>query len=143
MNSIKYVLPIIIGVLMFSCSRPPISRPSKITIEAKNGEGEVKDVNFQVSLKLYDSLGMTREEVETIANLAVIYADWNVENKLTYEFDDGGYSNWILPFDTTIMVSVKGQAKNSFGVPMSITSNIHFDKNGVLIFKDVGRPYIN
>ena len=86
---------------------------------------------------------MTREEVETIANLAVIYADWNVENKLTYEFDDGGYSNWILPFDTTIMVSVKGQAKNSFGVPKSITSNIHFDKNGVLIFKDVGHPYIN
>ena len=41
------------------------------------------------------------------------------------------------------MVSVKGQAKNSFGVPKTITSNFHFNKNGVLIFKDVGRPYIN
>ena len=121
-----------------NCSPPQGGHPSNIKIEAMNGEGEVKSVNFQIAPKLYDSLGMTREEVESIAKIAVTYADWNVKNELTYDFDDGDYSNWILPFDTVVMVSVKGKAKNSFGVPQSIINYIHFDTDGELILNEDG-----
>jgi hypothetical protein len=126
-----------------NCSPPQGGQPSNIKIEAKNGEGEVKNVNFQIAPELYDSLSMTRGEIEAIVNIAVRYADWNVVNRLTYDFEEGDYKNWILPMDTAIMVSIQGKAKNSFGVPQSVTNHIHFDNDGVLILDEDDRPYIN
>jgi len=129
-------------VIFFSNCTPEDRQPIKITVEGKNGMNIVKDVEFNVDPILYDSLKMKREDIYTIAKTSLLYSKWNVKNKLTYEFEPPENSlNFITIKDTTIKVSIKGVASNSFGVPGSVTTLVHFnpkdlspvsDKDGLL-----------
>ncbi len=124
----KRLLIVLIAVLGFASCENIESSPYEFSINAKNGADEKKEVKFNVTPFIVDSLKISKTTLIRMASDAARYADWNVKNKLTYDFNENELvGNMIFLNDDNITISIKGKASNSYGVPGEITSFIYFD----------------
>ena len=125
----KKFIYLLIGLGLFlGCNT--LEDPNKLSIKAKNGNNETKKIEFLIQYSIIDSLKIDKDILRRMAKTAALYGDWNVKNKLTYDFREGG-TNFIsiskyMDEDPTFSVSVKGSAKNSYGVAGEITTTAYF-----------------
>ena len=132
----KKFIYLLIGLGLFlGCNT--LEDPNKLSIKAKNGNNETKKIEFLIQYSIIDSLKIDKDILRRMAKTA---ADWNVKNKLTYDFREGG-TNFIsiskyMDEDPTFSVSVKGSAENRYGVAREITTTAYFDFETKKLIRD-------
>lgn len=109
----------------------PTEDPYNLSIRAKNGNNEIKKIEFLIQNKIIDSLKIDKGILKRMAVTAAQYGDWGVKNKLTYDFREDG-TNFISISkykneEPTFSFSISGTAKNSYGVIGEISTTAYFD----------------
>ena len=115
-----------------------------IYIKNKNNGGKEIELKFRAS-ELYEDRKLPIPDetmLNKTANLAVKYADYDVDNTFTYEFLSGiEYPIYFNPNNEGggMNVFIKGRALNMYGVPISVTTAITYDAEGDVMKYDDGR----
>jgi len=115
-----------------------------ISCEYEKWDGTTKDVKFTFTP---DNIFGSPSNLDTttlynIARTAVIYADWNIKYKPTYEFRYADGSIGMIAYvDKEIAVMINGIAKNSYGMPVEVTTLVYFNTKGEML-KDKNGKYI-
>ena len=122
----KLILILFFIPLVISLNNCEPENPYAFSIDAKNGADTKKEVDFRIQKTIIDSLNHSKYDVVYMAKKAALYADWDVKNKLTYDFQKES-AGFIYFSDGVIKISIDGQAKNSYGVPSKFTTVIEFD----------------
>jgi len=126
----KKFIYLLIGLGLFlGCNT--LEDPYNLSIRAKNGNNETKKIEFFIQSSIIDSLKIDKDILRRMAKTAALYGDWNVKNKLTYDFRESG-TNFIsfskyMDKEPTFRVSIKGSAQNSYGVTGEVTTTAYFD----------------
>ena len=106
-------------------------------IDRKLDNGETKIVEFSIDNVLVDSLKLSEEKIESICNTAVIWADFNVKNKPTYNLPKTAALLYVSKNEHPVVVIIGGTAENSFGVASDIHTYIPFDEKGEVVSEEI------
>lgn len=119
---------------------PTTSTLSTISCEYQKWDGTKKDVSFTFP---HDNIFGSPSNLDTgvlytIAKTSVLYADWGIKYKPTYEFRYVGPSIGLITymgsdFNHEIVVTIFGIAKNSYGMPGDVTTMITFNSKGEIL----------
>jgi len=103
--------------------------------------GEERQVVFNISRDMDSTV--SRSILTKISNTAVGYADWNVKNKLSYDFIENQImGNMIFISDSLFHVSVEGMASNVYGTKGKVTAMFEFDMEGNILKDENGLPIV-
>jgi|TARA_B110000495_G_C22775172_1_gene453545 hypothetical protein len=159
----KIIVVLVLGLAFTSCNEKakekmvtePNARESALSdsskkiiyVKNKNNEGKEVELKFSLSAPYEDRKLPIPDEtrLNKIANLAVKYADYDVDNTFSYEFISGvEVPIYFNPNDGGggMNVVIKGKALNMSGIPISVTTTISFNAEGEVTKYPDGRLQI-
>lgn len=113
---------------------PILSDYRVFTRDFKNGSGEEQKVKLLIGQDVYSAIN-DEEKLKNMLLKALSWANWDVKNKMTYQFLDDVDNLVTLSNDGEVLVSIKGSAENSYGVRGELRTIIYFDTNGEMIME--------
>jgi len=119
-------------------SKPdPKSHYYEMIVEGTDGVDSLIQVKFQIHKFVVDSLKITEHEIRVILSSALIWSDFEIENKRTYRFNNLK-DNYLHGDSSSIYVTINGICSNSYGVDYDVITYLWFDKKGNFVLSEAG-----